>query len=184
MGLFGGGKGGGLFGNFDPNRLAVAQALVAGDYGAAASILAGIRRERAAQDQAKAEALAVQDAEGRRAEALAQLGLGKPQINAIRPQDMSRLMFERFGGQPGRIAGILDGEAGLGLEATGAGSGAGGEGSTDRYRGSSAPDAGWGLTPGAMVYGHRYRGGDPHERRSWDWAGSNGFGFSPFREIP
>jgi hypothetical protein len=43
MGLSGG-KSGGLLRNFDPNGLAAAQALLEGDYGAAAQIIAQQRR--------------------------------------------------------------------------------------------------------------------------------------------
>lgn len=86
MGLFGRGRG--LFGGLDVDRLAVAQAFVNGDYGAAAQIAAQQRGEQAER------ARAAQDAQRRFhvAQALTGLGYAKEEIAAMDPEEADRLL--------------------------------------------------------------------------------------------
>lgn len=112
QGASGGRRGGGFLGGlrnaFDPSRIAMMQATLSGDYGTAAQIAMQQQLRRAQQQAAEAQAEAERDAEGRRQEALAGEGLSKDQIVGMRPEEASRLIFERsqprqFGPEGGSI---------------------------------------------------------------------------------
>lgn len=102
MGLFdgaGGGKGRGLFGNIDWDRLAggfgAAQATLAGDPAQAAAILQNQQRLRAQQEQAQAEAEAAQRFRDEQTWGLKEMGYGNPFIAATTPQDASQAVLRR-----------------------------------------------------------------------------------------
>lgn len=94
---------GGLFSNFDPSAFLMAQALMEGNTGQAAQIMAHQRQQRAAQEQAEREAEAARESEGRRMEALAGLVgpngqplFTKDMISSMRGQDASQRVREEL----------------------------------------------------------------------------------------
>jgi len=90
----------GLFGNLgqalQPDRLAMAQALMQGDYGAVASIVGQQQRLRAQQEQARAEAELDAQLRAQAASALEAEGLPKSAIAGFRPEDISRFLLENY----------------------------------------------------------------------------------------
>lgn len=102
MGLFGGlGR---ALGGLDPMRMAMAQAALAGDYGAMASIAARQQQSRADRAEAEAEA-AARDNQIRSAKGL---GFSGEELGALTPQDLSGLARERqqprqFGAEGGSV---------------------------------------------------------------------------------
>lgn len=83
-------------GGFDPSRLAVAGAFANGDPTSAFSIMAQQRQRTEAQRRAEQEAERAREAEARRAEAAQALGISKEQLNAMRPEEISRILESRF----------------------------------------------------------------------------------------
>lgn len=80
----------------DPGGLAVAQALLNGDYGSAAQIVGGQRRQRAERDQAEAEAQAEADLRAQAAGALEAHGFDKSVIQGMNVEDISGLLREMY----------------------------------------------------------------------------------------
>jgi hypothetical protein len=95
-GGFLGGLGRGLQRAFDPSSIAMSQALMAGDYGAAATMGAQQRQLRARQEQAQAEAEADAQLRAQAAQALEAEGFDKSVIQGMSPQDISGLLRDMY----------------------------------------------------------------------------------------
>lgn len=89
-------RAGGLFDADGLERMLRAQAIASGDYATAAQINARSRDARTRQEAAQAEAEEARSARASQAEAAAALGYTKEQIAAMRPEDLSQLVRERF----------------------------------------------------------------------------------------